>query len=309
MNRSYRALFLSGIITIGLVAGLSGCQSNGGEITTNAAAATSGGSSAQAQEGQEVEVVTVAYSAASRPMSFTDDNGDADGYEVQVLREIDELLPQYDFRFVAIPDDSDLLVGIETGKYDLGVKGAWITEERLEKFVFPQNPVGASSIGLVYRTEDGYTSLEDFGLAGASLVPIAPQNAQYNVILEYNEAHPNAQIELVASETFSAGDAYRWIIEGRYDGYFATETGYQNNIGAEDSPYHEYIDTLSYFVHEALPTWPLFNRENQVIADAYDEAFHQLLGSGRINEIMIEYLDENTFRYIGDEYAYLKPES
>lgn len=306
MKQSYRALFLTGVITIGLVAGLSGC---GGGITTAAPAGTSAGSPPSAPEGQAVETVTIAYSAASRPMSFTNDNGEADGYEVQVLREIDELLPQYDFQFVAVPDDSDLLVGIETGKYDLGVKGAWITEERVKKFVFPKNPIGASSIGLVYRTADGYTSLEEFGLAGASMVPIAPQNAQYNVILEYNEAHPEAPIELVASETFSVGDAYRWVIEGRYDGYFATKTGYQNNIAAEDSPYHEYTGALSYFVHEALPTWPLFNRENQAIADACDEAFLQLLESGRINEIMIEYLDENTFQYIGDEYAHLKPES
>ena len=295
------SLILAGILLIALTA------------CTNAQPApsqTSQRSSAQAASGSEVKVVTIAHSAASRPMDYVNDDGESDGYEVAVLREIDALLPQYEFQFVPIPDDSDLLIGIETGKYDFGIKGAWVTEERLKKYIFPKNPIGASSIGLLYRAEDKdrYSDLADFAREKGKLVPIAPQNAQYNVILEFNEQHPDTQIELVASETFGVADAYRWVIEGRYDGFFATKTEYLRNIKEEDSPYHQYNDKILYFVHRALPTWPLFNRDSQEIADAYDQAFLQLLDNGTINEIMLKYLDENTFSYmLEDEYQYLKP--
>jgi len=254
--------------------------------------------------------VVIAFSSTGKPMEFVNDAGEADGYEVQVLKAIDELLPQYEFVFEPTTDDSDLLIGIETGKYDLGVKGAWVTEERKQKFIFPKNPVGASSIGLLYRNADAskYTDLEGFAAAGGKLVPIAPQNAQYAVIEDFNAKHPDTPIALTASETFSVADAYRWVMEGRYDGYFDTKTGYLKNIANEDSPYHEYNDAVSYAVYRSLPTWPLFNRNNQAIADAYDEAFAQVLASGKVNELMLEYLGENTFNYIiEDEYQYLKP--
>jgi L-cystine transport system substrate-binding protein len=272
--------------------------------------ACTGRSAQRNQNNGGIRTVTVAYSATSRPMNYINDAGVADGYEVQVLKEIDALLPQYNFVFVPIPDDTDLLIGIETGKYDLGVKAAWITEERLLKYVFPKHPIGASSIGLVYRASDKerYTDLEGFARAKGKLIPISPMNAQYNVILDFNDQHPATPIELIASETFSVADAYRWILEGRYDGYFSTKTSYLRTIKEEGSPYHQYDKDIEYFVHRSLPVWPLFNRSQQELADACDEAFLVLLENGRINEIMFEYLDENTFSYIlEEEYQYLRP--
>jgi L-cystine transport system substrate-binding protein len=277
-------------------------------ILVGVTACTRGGTQRSQNDG--VKTVTVAYSATARPMDFINDAGVADGYELQVLKEIDALLPQYSFVYVAIPDDTDLLIGIETGKYDLGVKAAWITEERRLKYVFPKHPIGASSIGLVYRTSDKgrYSDMEGFAGARGKLIPISPMNAQYNVILDFNAQHPATPIELIASETFDVADAYRWILEGRYDGFFSTKTGYLRTIKEEGSPYHQYDKDLEYFVYRSLPVWPLFNRSQQELADACDEAFLILLENGRINEIMFEYLDENTFSYIlEEEYQYLRP--
>lgn len=314
MRRNIPVCILSTLLAVSLLSGLTGCSSGqtpdiAGVVADHEAISTS--QSAAAASKVTAETVTVAFSAASRPLSYVNDAGQPDGYEIQVLREIDELLPQYAFDFIDIPDDSDLLVGVETGKYDLGVKGAWVTDERRQKFIFPQNPIGATTIGLLYRTgnADTYTDLEAFGRAGGRLIPISPQSAQYSVIAEFNEAHPDAAIELVPAEVFDTADAYRWIIEGRYDGYFVTRTGYERTILEDDSPYHQYAEQLSYFTYQALPTWPLFNRENQAIADACDEAFLQLFESGRIDELMKQYLNENTFQYIGNEYAYLKPDN
>jgi len=67
---------------------------------------------------------------------------------------------------------------------------------------------------------------------------------------------------------------------------------------AEGAPYSQYKDDFSYFVYEALPTWPLFNKDQQALADAYDEAFLQLQEDGTIDDLMIEFLGENTFQYV-----------
>ena len=59
----------------------------------------------------------------------------SDGYEVAVLKEIDKKLPQYKFEYTGTSDD-DLLIGLESGKYDIGTKGAWYTDERAKKLLF-----------------------------------------------------------------------------------------------------------------------------------------------------------------------------
>ena len=243
--------------------------------------------------------VYVAHTQTYIPFDYVNEAGESDGFEVQVLKEVDELLPQYEFNFVPTSDD-DLLIGVESGKYDIGVKGAWFTEERAKKYVFPKNHIAASSIGIAFRTEnaDVIKDLESFATFSGKLVPIAPQNAQYNVVAEYNKEHPDNPIDLQASDAFDVADAYNWVVEGRYDAYFTIKNNFETTVLAEDGAYHAYADDLSYVVYQAIPTWPLFNLNDQAIADAYDEAITTLTESGRILELQLEYFGEDVFQYI-----------
>ena len=105
----------------------------------------------EAKKGK-VQKVRVAHTNYYVPYDFVNDKGESDGFEVAVLKEIDKLLPDYEFELFPTSDD-DLLIGVLQGKYDFGTKGIWITEERKKKYVFPKNPIGASVIGIVVRTE------------------------------------------------------------------------------------------------------------------------------------------------------------
>lgn len=247
----------------------------------------------------EVTKVYVAHTQTYVPYDYVNEKGESDGFEVQVLKEVDELLPQYEFVYVPTSDD-DLLIGVESGKYNIGTKGAWFTEERAKKFVFPKNYIAASSIGITFRTEDAdvIKDLESFASFSGKLVPIAPQNAQYNVVEEYNKEHPDNQIDLQASDSFDVADAYTWVVEGRYDAFFTIKVSFENNVLAEDGAYHDYADKLSYVVYQAIPTWPLFNKNDKELADAYDEAITTLTENGRILELQEEYFGEDLFQYI-----------
>ena len=93
------------------------------------------------------------------------------------------------------------MIGLESGKYDIGTKGAWYTEERAKKFIIPKNQLEQVSSDLPYGKEDAdkYKNIDDFAKEKGKLVPISPQNAQWNVIKEYNEKHKDQQIELTAA--------------------------------------------------------------------------------------------------------------
>ncbi len=242
----------------------------------------------------KVQKVRVAHTNYYVPYDFVNDKGESDGFEVAVLKEIDKLLPEYEFEYHPTSDD-DLLIGVLQGKYDFGTKGVWVTEERKKKYVFPQQPIGASVIGIVIRTEtaDKIHDLPSFAAYSGKLVPIGAANAQYTVIDEYNKANPDAKVNLIAGDQFGASDGYVWVNEGRYDAYVDIKLSFQNNVLKEGAPYSQYKDKLTYITYKGIPTWPIFNRKQQKLADAYDKAIGQLIQDGTVSRLAIEYFGED----------------
>lgn len=246
----------------------------------------------------EKKVVRVAFTNYYVPYDFVNKNNEPDGIEVQIMKEVEKLLPQYQFKFEPTSDD-DLLIGVESGKYDVGIKGVWMTEARKPKFIFPKNNIAASVIGLTFRKSDAeIKDMESFAKTGGKLVPIAPQNAQYAIVEDFNKKHPDSQITLLPSESFQIADAYTWVLEGRYDAFFDIELAYKNNVVEPNAPYHKFNDQLAYVRYSAIPTYPIFNKKNQELADAYDKAYEQLKQSGKINELQQKYFGEDLLKLV-----------
>lgn len=245
------------------------------------------------------KVVRVAFTNYYVPYDFVNKAGEPDGIEVQIMKEVEKLLPEYQFKFEPTSDD-DLLIGVESGKYNVGIKGVWQTEARKAKFIFPKNHIAASVIGLTFRKSDvdKIKDMDSFGKLGGKLVPIAPQNAQYSIVEEYNKQHPDTQIKLQPSESFQIADAYTWILEGRYDAFFDIELAYKNNVVNENGAYHKFNDQLAYARYKAIPTYPIFNKKDQEFANAYDKAIEQLTQSGKIKELEQKYFGEDLLQLV-----------
>jgi L-cystine transport system substrate-binding protein len=273
--------------------GIIGCSKKGSLAGSGDTAAESAADNANAR------TIYVAHTQTYVPYVFIDDKGGSDGFEVAVWKEIDKLYPQYKVEFVPTSDD-DLLIGVQTGKYTVGVKGAWSTDERREKFLFPKNYLAASVIGLTFRSEnkDKIHDLESFAKFSGKIVPISPQSAQYSIITDFNKAHPGAQIKLVPSEVFNIPESYTWVLEKRYDGFFDLQVAYKRNVLDDGGAYHQFADKLSYVVYQAIPTWPLFNKNEQQLADDYDAAIQKLHENGTYTELANKYFGEDVSKYV-----------
>ena len=249
------------------------------------------------------KVLQVAHTQSYKPYDFVNDKGESDGFEVQVLKAVDKKLPDYKFNYNPTSDE-DLLIGLESGKYDIGTKGAWKTPEREQKFIIPQEKITASVIGLTYRTADKakYSNLEDFAKQNGKLIPISPQNAQYKVIEDFNAAHPKTPIKLDAADQFTISDAYAWLLENRYDGFFDIKLSFDNSVLAADGPYHDYANKLSYVPYKGIPTYPIIhkNATNEAFAKAYDQAIKELEADGTLTKLSKKYFGEDVFSYIKD---------
>ena len=249
----------------------------------------------------KVRTINVAHTVTNVPYDFLDEKGNADGFEIAVLKAVDELLPEYEFKFHGVSDE-ELLIGTESGKYQVGTKGAWITDERKKKFLIPSNPLAASVIGIAFRAENKneITDLESFASYSGKLIPISPQSAQYSVIQEFNEKHPSNQIKLVPSDVFDIADSYLWVLEGRYDAYFVLKLSFEKNVLKETGPYHQFAEKLAYVPYKGIPTWPLFNKKETELAAAYDKAVQQLKENGTISALSLKYFGEDVFNFVSE---------
>ena len=246
-------------------------------------------------------IINVAHTVTNVPYDFLDEKGQPDGFELAVLKAVDELLPEYEFKFHGVSDE-ELLIGTESGKYQIGTKGAWITEERKKKFLIPNNPLAASVIGIAFRAEnkEQIKDLESFAKFSGKLIPISPQSAQYSVIQEFNNKNPANQIKLVPSDVFDIADSYLWVLEGRYDAYFVLKLSFEKNVLKETGPYHQFADKLAYVPYKGIPTWPLFNKKETELAAAYDKAVQTLKENGTISALSLKYFGEDVFNFVSD---------
>ena len=286
MNIKKLGKFVITAALIGVVAaGLAGCSKK---------------DSAAAGDGGKKKVVNVAYTNYYVPYDFVNDKGEADGFGVAVMKEVAKKLPQYEWKFTPTSDD-DLLIGVESGKYTIGTKGIWKTAAREKKYLFTDNYIGASVIGLVIRKDeaDKVKDMDSFAQYSGKLVPIAPQDARYMVIDTYNKEHPDKPIDLKSSEAFQIADAYSWVMEGRYDAYLEVELSYKNNIVKDDAPYHQFNDQLTYIRYKGIPTYPLINKKETKLKDEVDQAIKELRDEGKIAELEQKYFGESLSQYIG----------
>ena len=243
-------------------------------------------------DSEDVKTVVIAYGYAAYPIAYTTDEGEASGYDIEMLKAVDALLPDYRFEFTASQGGDDLLLGVQTGKFDGAVRNWFQTAERREIFTFPEKNVGLSVTGLTVRTAelDKIYDFASLSAAGGLLVPVDPGDGHYTVLKNWCDANPDKAWAFETGSLTSQTDAYAWVAEGRYDAYFSLEVGFQRNVSEEDGPAHKYADTLSWTPCAAIPTYVIFSLEDKDVAAAFDSVIDEVWDSG-----YADYLQETLY--------------
>ncbi|WP_462410784.1 transporter substrate-binding domain-containing protein [Neobacillus sp. Marseille-QA0830] len=266
-------------------------------ITGCGSTTSSGSKSDSAESKKEVRTVKVAFDQGGKPIGYVDEKGNPTGYELEVMKLVDKELPEYKFEYVPTTSE-DLLVGVQQGKYQVGVKNAWFTEERTKSYIFPKEFLGLSGVGLLLKKDnEDIKDLAEFAKNKLSLAPIAASNAQYTIVDEYNKANPDNKVKLEAGDAFSV-DVVQWVNEGRVDGGIYLGATYEKQVLAKDGPYHNLADQVVYNEFTVVKTWPLFNKKEQEFADAYDKAIKKLKDEKKTNEIMVKFYNNDLFKLL-----------
>jgi L-cystine transport system substrate-binding protein len=87
-----------------------------------------------------------------KPYCYLDEKNNLTGFEVEVLKKINERLPQYEFEFKNF-DFNAILVSLETGKIDLAAHQFEINPDRKNKFLFGDVGITTYDLQLVVKEE------------------------------------------------------------------------------------------------------------------------------------------------------------
>lgn len=295
------------VLSLALILSLTAC---GGSADNSASSADSESAGMEETSGKEPTVVRVGFNAAQVPSSYVDENGNLAGENYETLQLVDELLEDYVFEYDPVQQDV-ILTGLDAGTYDFGI-GFIYTEDRAERYLFPEYPLSAIVLGLILptRLKDNFTPgtsdeiLEQFAAQGLTMIPVEPGSSADSLFTAYNETH-DPKVNFEVAEQIDVATSIRYIASGRYDGTHFTTSNYA--AAREEADPNGDTFFLSY-EDGALASWLLFAQGQEELAAAVDGAMKQLFEDGTMAAISQKYYGENVFSYIdGFEYADVEP--
>lgn len=247
-----------------------------------------------------VKKITFAYRNTNNwPMTGDDESGKPSGYDIDVLRLVDEELADYEFEYVGTSYD-DAYIGIESGNYDAALTNAFWTEERAEKYLIPEEALGASVLVLAVRSEhEAVKNFETLYDSGIKLAPILAGNGMFYVVKNYNEENPNKAIDITTTDdsTFVAGSVEE-LVAGKYDAVLWTKPQFDSTVIAEDGENHSLLDSISYSEFTTVNTYPMFSKNvGEDFVKVFSEALKKVKDSGKASELSQTYFEYDIWNY------------
>lgn len=259
-----------------LTIGLAGCSSGAADTTP----------AANASADEKVEVLTVGIGNIIPPQFYVDDSGKLAGYDVEVLQKIDELLPQYEFKYEQL-DLAATLVALESGKIDIADWQFGKTAEREEKFLYPDEAYDVGVLKLITKGDQTQlNSLSD--MAGKTMAQM-PTSSFYTYLTKYNEANPSAKINLETVDSLPVADALKMVDSGRIDGTLALAGTYNKIISELD------VDTRLGDTVDAYSVYHILPKGSTELKKVLDGAIKKLKEDGTLAELSQKWYGYDNF--------------
>ena len=129
------------------------------------------------------KTIVVATAGDIPPFDFEQD-GNLTGYDVEVLKAVDEKLDQYKIEFQKTAWES-IFPGVDAGRYQAAANNLSYTKERADKYLYSL-PIAKNPLVLVSRKDKALTSLQD--IAGKTTQDDTGTSTA-KVVTDWNQSH------------------------------------------------------------------------------------------------------------------------
>jgi L-cystine transport system substrate-binding protein len=261
---------LTALISTLLIA--TGCSSDAATSKDNPGSQAGGASAG-------VKKVVVGTGTQFPNICFIDANGKLTGYDVELIREIDKRLPDYEFELKTF-EFKNLLLSLETKKIDLIAHQMEVNEERQKKFLYNDEAYNIFPLKVVvHKDNNTVKSIED--LKGKKLIVTATSNSA--VLAEkWNSEHGNP-IQIVY--TGAGEDANEQIKSGRVDATISTQFAIDFLNKSVDAQLKTVGETLS-----NSKVYFLLRKDETELKQRVDEALREIKADGTLAKLSTQWL-------------------
>ena len=275
--KSIKKVFISGALASVMSISLAACG--------NASAADTTQQTADSQS-TEVTKVVIGSGINYNPYCYLDENGNAVGYEYDVLAAIDELLPQYEFEYQSMAFDQ-LVLSLESGKIDVAAHQYEYTPEREEKYLFSGESYTSYITYLAVLVDSDVTSLAD--LAGQKIRTGGATSATTQILTKYNEEHPGQEVVLVNSESSSDEEGAAALKSGAAAASVLKKSDVtkMNKNFSDDGK--DWLKSVGEPINNSK-TYYLYRKDETELQTAIDGALKTLKDNGTLSELAIKWV-------------------
>lgn len=245
-----------------------------------------GNNDASNSNSQKKEVKVALSAEVNPPYLYTNKDNEFVGLDMDYMKLIEKKLPQYDFKYEVGEEESNL-VGIGSGKFDMGINWFFKTPEREKQFLYQDVPYSyALPLLVVNNGNNDIHSLQD--LPGKKITPMAPSGGLYSILTQFNKDH-SPKIDINTIQEPSNGDNLKMVSQGRRDAMFLNWNTYkaiQEQINA---------DVKIGGIVKKEPLHIVYNKKHQKLHDDVDRATQELKDEGKLQSLSKKYFDINVF--------------
>lgn len=235
----------------------------------------------EATANPDAETIIVGTGNAYQPFVYLDENEDLQGYDIEVLRAVDEKLDQYNFEYESM-DFKNILTSLSADKVQLAAHNYAYNDERGAKYLYGEEAYNNYAHHIVADESTGqvYQSLDD--LKGKKVFA-SPASEVANILETYNAENDDA-IEIVYSEVNG-----ELLVSGLQNG--TADAAILTKFDVDK--YNEQFDINLQASDEALKSagiYYVFQQGDEALQTAVDGAIKELRQEGTLSELSTEIL-------------------
>lgn len=237
------------------------------------------------ENSEKVTKVVVALSGSPKPYNYVNENGELDGYEVAILKEIDKRLPDVELEF----QKTDF-AGLDSNRYQVVANNMTKKPEREEKYLFNDNYYFKNHTVIAVREDEtNIKTIDD--LQGKKVPGSSAGNATTLFMEKYNETHKDNPINI----NYTDAD-YATILQdlqnGRYDAYVVAGT----YVDVAEKELGLKIKKLPIVNEEEVQqsnAYFMFRKDQEQLKEEFDSVLKDLKAEGKLSELSIKYFGQD----------------
>nr|WP_314460374.1 transporter substrate-binding domain-containing protein [uncultured Clostridium sp.] len=244
-------------------------------------AALAGCGKKEAASDSKVKKIVVGTGNSYEPYCYLDDKGNLAGYEYEVLKAVDDLLPQYEFEYKT-SDFANVLISLDAGKIDLAAHQYEWNKERDEKYLFGKEPYTTYVTYItVAENHPDIKSLDD--LKGKKVKSSAGSNTSY-ILETYNKDHKDNPIKIEYVNNSTDEETITGLLNGVWDATVMTK----RDADKLNKNYGKTALKVTGDPVQTSSTYFVFSKKDTELQGAVDGALKQLKKDGKLKQLSID---------------------